>query len=160
MVKNAKDFAFGMVCMMLGLAFASGAREYTIGTADSMEAGFFPFYVAYFLGLLGLGIAASAFRGELQHQTGWWRIRMRPAVFILGANILFGILLVGIPTWGIPSMGLVLAVFVTVLVAALASKEFVLREVLVLAALMAVLCAVVFVLLLKMNLPLFPAFFY
>lgn len=160
MVKNAKDFAFGMVCMMLGVAFALGAHDYRIGTAANMESGYFPFHVACLLGLVGLGIATSALRGEQQEQAGWWRIRLRPAVFILGANIMFGILLVGLPSWGLPSMGLLPAVFVTVVVAALAGPEFVLREALILAVLMALLCAVVFVLLLKLNMSLFPAFLY
>ena len=55
---------------------------------------------------------------------------------------------------------LLVAVFVTVIVAAMAGQQFVWREVLILALIMTVSCYVLFVQALKLNLPAFPAFFY
>ena len=159
MIKNHQDFAFGLLSMLIGIAFAIGARDYTIGSAARMGAGYFPFYVACLLGLLGFGIIVKSLKGkEGEGRIG--RIPLRPVLFILGANLLFGILLVGLPDIGLPSMGLLTAVFVTVIVAAMAGQQFVWREVLILATIMTVACYALFVQALKLNLPALPAFFY
>lgn len=159
MIKNHQDFAFGLLSMLIGIAFAIGARDYTIGSAARMGAGYFPFYVACLLGLLGFGIIVKSLKGkEGEGRIG--RIPLRPVLFILGANLLFGILLVGVPDIGLPSMGLLTAVFVTVIVAAMAGQQFVWREVLILATIMTVACYALFVQALKLNLPALPAFFY
>ena len=57
----------------------------------------------------------------------------RPIVFVLGANIVFGILLAGLPKFGIPAMGLIMAIYALVIIASLAGDRFVLRDVLILA---------------------------
>lgn len=159
MIKNHQDFAFGLLAMLIGIVFAIGARDYTIGTAARMGAGYFPFYVACLLGLLGLGIAVKSLKGkEGEGRIG--KIPFRPVLFILGANLLFGILLVGLPSIGLPSLGLLAAVFVTVIVAAMAGHQFVWREILILALIMTASCYVLFVQMLKLNLPVLPAFFY
>ena len=42
----------------------------------------------------------------------------RPIVYILGANLVFGILLGGLPSIGLPPMGLILAIYALVTIAA------------------------------------------
>ena len=159
MIKNHQDFAFGLLAMLIGISFAVGAQDYRIGSAAHMGAGYFPFYVACLLGLLGLGITVRSLRRK-EEEGRIGKIPFRPVLFILGANLLFGILLVGLPSIGLPSLGLLVAVFVTVVVAAMAGQQFVWREVLILALIMTVSCYVLFVQALKLNLPALPAFFY
>lgn len=158
MIRNHQDFVFGVLSMMIGIAFAVGARDYSIGTAARMGAGYFPFYVACLLCLLGLAISVKSFgRDAAGARIG--KLHLRAIVFILGANLLFGILLAGLPAIGLPSMGLLVAVFVTVVVAAMAGRQFVWREVAWLALIMTASCHVLFVRMLKLNLPVFPVFF-
>ena len=60
-------------------------------------------------------------------------IAWRPLVCILGANLLFGALLGGLPSIGVPSFGLVVAIFALTGVALLAdAASFNLRRMLVL----------------------------
>lgn len=158
MIKHHQNFAFGLVSMTLGTAFALGAKSYSIGTAARMGAGYFPFYVACLLIALGLWITVTSLGRERVPEGRIGRLNLRPVFFILGANLLFGILLVGMPDIGLPSMGLLVAVFATVVIAAMAGQNFILREVLVLAAILTVSCYVLFVLMLKLNLPVLPAF--
>jgi hypothetical protein len=158
MIKHRQNFAFGLLATLLGIAFALGALDYSVGTAARMGAGYFPFYVACALIALGLWITLTALGRERDAQGDLGALNLRPVVFILGANLLFGILLVGLPSIGLPSLGLLVAVFTTVVVAALAGREFVWREALALAAILTVACYVLFVLLLKLNLSVLPSF--
>lgn len=158
MVKHHQNFAFGVLCMLLGAAFAFGARSYSIGTSVRMGAGFFPFYVSCFLCLLGAWITFSSVGREHLPEGDIGKFPFRPVIFILGSNLAFGTLLVGIPGTNLPSMGLLVSVFVTVIVAAMAGRDFVWREALFLASILTVACYVLFVLMLKLNLPVLPAF--
>lgn len=160
MIKHQQNFIFGLVAMTLGTVFALGASAYTVGTAARMGSGYFPFYVACALIALGLWITITSIGRNRNAEGDIGKLNLRPVIFILGANLLFGILLVGLPDIGLPSMGLLVAVFVTVVVAGMAGQEFVLREALILATILTITCYVLFIVLLKLNLSVLPSFFY
>lgn len=160
MIKHHQNFIFGLVAMTLGTAFALGASTYSVGTAARMGSGYFPFYVACALVVLGLWITVTSVGLKRDPEGDIGKLNLRPVIFILGANLLFGILLVGLPDIGLPSMGLLIAVFVTVVVAGMAGQEFILREALILASILTATCYVLFVVLLKLNLSVLPSFFY
>jgi hypothetical protein len=71
---------------------------------------------------------------------------------------LFGILLGGLPSIGVPAMGLIVAIFGTTLVVSLAGDTFKLKEVLILAAVLSAGSYGAFVLLLKLQFPVWPTF--
>jgi hypothetical protein len=86
-------------------------------------------------------------------------IAWRPLVCILGANLLFGALLGGLPSIGFPSFGLVVAIFALTGVALLAdATSFNLRRMLVLSSILAGGSYLVFISLLNLQLPVWPAF--
>jgi hypothetical protein len=85
-------------------------------------------------------------------------IAWRPLGFIIGANVLFGVLLAGLPRFGIPGFGLIVAIYGLTFVAALASDEFRAREVAVLATVLAILSYAAFVWLLQLQFPVWPSF--
>jgi hypothetical protein len=86
-------------------------------------------------------------------------IAWRPLVCILGANLLFGALLGGMPSIGLPSFGLVVAIFALTGVALLAdAASFNLRRMLVLSSILAGGSYLVFIYLLNLQLPVWPAF--
>jgi len=58
--------------------------------------------------------------------------------FIVAANLAFGVLLGGLPSIGVPSMGMVVAIYALTLIAALAGSTFKLKEVVILATILAV----------------------
>ena len=82
----------------------------------------------------------------------------RPLVFIIGANVLFGICLGGIPKIGFPSLGLIVGIYVLTFVASLAGDEHNNKEVAVLATVLAVMSYLAFIVLLKLQFPVWPAF--
>ncbi len=69
----------------------------------------------------------------------------KQVVFILGANLAFGILLGGLPSIGVPAMGMIIAIYALVIIASLAGHEFKLPSVLVLATVLAVGSYVAFI---------------
>ena len=79
-------------------------------------------------------------------------------VFIIGANVVFGVLLAGLPRYGIPAMGLIVAIYALTFIAALAGEEFRVKEVAVLATILAVGSYFAFVYLLNLQFQVWPAF--
>ena len=78
--------------------------------------------------------------------------------FIIAANLLFGILLGGLPSLGIPAMGLIAAIFGVTLVASLAGDTFNLKEVLILSVVLSIGSYLAFIVLLKLQFPVWPTF--
>ena len=157
-IKSQKDFFSGVVFMAVGGAFAWGATNYTVGTGARMGPGYFPLMLGILLALLGAVITFKAMVVETEdgEKVGKWI--WRPVGYIVAANIAFGILLGGLPTIGIPAMGMVIAIIALTLISAKAGTEFILKEILILAAILVAGSYVTFILLLKLQIPVWPAF--
>ena len=157
-IKNQKDFFAGLMFVGIGLAFALGAAFYEVGGASRMGPGYFPLLLGVLLTLLGIGITCQGLvlKTEDGARIGSWA--WRPLVYILGANFLFGILLTGLPALKLPGMGMILGIIVLTIIASLASRQFKIREVLILATVLAVGSYLVFIVLLKLQIPAWPFF--
>lgn len=157
-IKNQKDFFGGLLFIAIGLAFAWGASAYEIGRAAHMGPGYFPLAVGVLLAALGAVIVFKSLVIETADGEPVGRWPWRPLFFITLANALFGLLLGGAPWLGLPPMGLMVAVFTLVCVAAMASPESRPLETLALAALLALGCWAAFVKGLKLPWQVWPAF--
>jgi hypothetical protein len=157
-IKSQKDFYSGLMFAAVGVAFAWGATTYNIGEGARMGPGYFPLVLGVVLALLGLGIIFESMVVETEdgEKIGSWA--WKPLFYIIGANIAFGILLGGLPKFGIPAMGLILAIYALVLIASKAGDEFNLKSVLTLATILAVGSYLAFVVLLKLQFPVWPSF--
>ena len=132
---------------------------YEIGSASQMGPGYFPLVLGLVLVLLGGFIMFFSLVVETPDGGVIGDIAWRPLVCILGANLLFGALLGGMPSIGLPSFGLVVAIFGLTAVALLAdAASFNLRRVLVLSGILAGGSYVVFIYLLNLQLPVWPVF--
>ena len=76
-----------------------------------MGPGYFPFMLGLILVLLGVLVTFNAFKSGPPGGDKIGALAWRPLVFILGANLLFGALLVGIPAFGKITTSLVNDVF-------------------------------------------------
>jgi len=157
-IKSEKDFYSGLMFTIVGGAFAIGATTYNIGTGARMGPGYFPLLLGIILAALGMmimfkGVTVKTETGDKLGGMAW-----RPLLYIIGANVLFGILLGGLPKLGIPAMGLVAAIYGLTIMASLAGDKFKLKEVLILATILAVVSYGAFVKLLNLQFQVWPAF--
>ena len=157
-IKSQKDFFAGLMFTTVGAAFALGATSYTVGEGARMGPGYFPLMLGIVLAALGAFVMFESLVVETAdgEKVGPWA--WRPLGYILGANLAFGVLLGGIPKIGIPSFGLILAIYALVLISSKAGDEFRLRDVLILATILAVGSYLAFILLLKLQIPVWPSF--
>ena len=157
-IKSQKDFFSGLMFTIVGAAFAYGATSYNVGTGARMGPGYFPLLLGVILALLGATILFKSLVVETPdgEPVGAWA--WKPLVFIIAGNLLFGILLGGLPSIGLPAMGLIAAIFGTTIVVSLAGDEFNFKETVVLSAILSVMSYAAFILLLKLQFPVWPTF--
>lgn len=158
LIKSQKDFFAGLMFMIVGIGFAWGATSYKVGDGARMGPGYFPLLLGVLLAILGAVITFKALVVETPggDKIGKWA--WKPLFFILGANLLFGVLLGGLPSIKLPAMGLIVGIFALTFVAALAGEEFKLKEVIVLAVVLAIVSYLAFVLAIKLQFQVWPAF--
>ena len=151
-----KDVYAGGLLTLVGSAFAWGATSYTVGTSARMGPGYFPMVLGVLLAVLGVLILLRGLRKSPGQRLAVGPWAWKPLFFIVVANLLFGVLLGGLPSLNWPAMGFIVAIFGLVLVAGLAGERFNLRESLLLATALAVGSYLAFVLLLQLQLPVWP----
>jgi predicted outer membrane lipoprotein len=157
-IKSQKDFVAGLMFTAVGIAFAWGATNYTVGNGARMGPGYFPLMLGILLAALGAIITFTALVVETEDGDRIGRLAWKPLGFIIGSNILFGILLAGLPKLGVPAFGLIVAIYGLTFVAALAGDEFKAKEVAILATVLAIGSYLAFVVLLKLQFPVWPSF--
>lgn len=157
-IKSERDFVSGLMFIIIGVAFAWGATNYNIGQAARMGPGYFPLMLGVVLAILGSIVLFQSLVVETEDGQKIGKIAWRPLVFIVGANVIFGILLGGVPALGIPAMGLIVATYGVVLVASQAGNQFRIKEVLILATILAALSYLAFIKVLKLQFPVWPSF--
>lgn len=157
-IASQKDFVSGLMFMTVGGSFAWGAVDYEIGEAARMGPGYFPFVLGLILVGLGALVTVNALRSGPPGGDKIGAIAWRPLVFILGANLLFGALLVGLPSIGLPHFGLIVAIYGLVILAGYARQGCRLRDSLILATLLAIGSYLAFVKLLNLQFPVLPWF--
>ena len=157
-IKSQKDFFSGLLYTVVGAAFAYGAISYNIGTAARMGPGYFPLLLGVMLAIIGAIVLLKSLVVETPtgDEVGAWA--WKPLVFIIAGNLLFGILLGGLPSIKLPAMGLIAAIYGTTLIVSFAGDKFKLQEVLILATVLSVMSYLAFILLLKLQFPVWPTF--
>ena len=157
-IKSQKDFFSGVAFVVIGVAFAWGATNYNIGNGARMGPGYFPLLLGVVLALIGLGVMFKAMvvQTETGDPIGKWA--WKPLVFIIGANLAFGLLLGGLPRFGVPAMGLIAGIYGLTILAGLAGERFSLKESLILATVLAVGSYLAFVVALKLQFVVWPTF--
>ena len=157
-IKSQKDFFSGLMFVVVGVAFAWGATSYKVGDGARMGPGYFPLMLGVLLAILGGIVTFKSLVIETENGDKIGSFAWRPLVFIILANLAFGVLLGGLPSIKLPAMGLIAAIFALVYLSRLADGKFFARETTILAVVLAVGSYATFILLLKLQLPLWPTF--
>lgn len=157
-IKSQKDFYSGLMFMSVGVAFAWGATGYSIGTGARMGPGYFPMLLGILMALVGLAITVKALLAGAPDGDKIGKWAWRPLGYILAANLVFGILLAGLPSINFPAFGLIIAIYALTLLASMAQPGWQLKTSLILATVLAIGSYLIFVLALKLPFTVWPAF--
>lgn len=159
-IGHPKDFASGVMFIAIGAMFAVVAKGITIGdwvllqgyamgTPARMGPAFFPFWLGMLQAAFGVAIVIVSLRTQGGEDARFPRFHWRPILYVLGAIVMFGIIL--------RPLGMLLSGFLLVILASYGNPEkFYLKSTLVLALALVVFCALVFVWGLSLPIPLCP----
>jgi hypothetical protein len=144
----SKDFLAGSLYMAFGLLGLWLGRTLESGSADAMGAGYFPRLVCSLLLIIGASLAAtSLMRGGEGVEPGHWR----PFTLVTLSSLAFALLL--------HPLGLVLTLVLTIALACLAEGPVRPIPFLVLSSILIAANVGIFVLALRIPIPLWPAAF-
>jgi hypothetical protein len=168
-IKSERDFWSGIMFVAVGVFFAIGATNYSMGPpcpandpcAASLwarmsqlsahpGAGYFPLGLSVLLALLGAIVLFKSLTIESVGGDPIGGFAWRPLAIVVGAIVLFGLML--------EPFGLALTVPVLIFISSFAGDEFHWKGVLVNAIVLTFFSWLVFVAGLKLTIPLWPAF--
>ena len=157
-IKSQKDFFSGLMFMGVGVAFAWGATTYNVGQGARMGPGYFPLMLGILMSVLGVAITFKALVVETVggEKIGKWA--WKPLIFIILANLTFGVLLGGLPSLKVPAMGMIVAIYALTFIASMAEPGWKVKNTLILATVLAAGSYLAFVMVLKLQFPVWPAF--
>lgn len=147
-VKNFKNFWAGLMFIVVGGVFAVGALEYSFGSSANPGPGYLPFGLGIILTLLGVQTFVTSLTSKVEGggEIGAWPIR--PGAWIIGAVVLFGLML--------PKFGLAISLPVLIGIASFASREYRWYEVLLSAVVLTISSWAIFIKGLGLLIPLWP----
>ena len=157
-IKSQKDFFSGLMFMGVGAAFAWGATTYNVGEGARMGPGYFPLMLGVLMAILGIAVTFKSLVVETVggDKIGKWA--WKPLVYIIAANLIFGVLLGGLPSIKLPAMGMIAAIYALTFVASMAETGWKVKNTFVLATVLAAGSYVAFVLVLKLQFAVWPTF--
>ncbi|MEM5276757.1 tripartite tricarboxylate transporter TctB family protein [Cupriavidus taiwanensis] len=148
-IRSQKDFASGLMFILVGFGFSWVARGYSMGTAAKMGPGYFPFWLGIVLALLGALVLWGSLSSKSEEDSlARWDIKT--LLWILGSVVLFGLLL--------KPLGMVLSVLVLVLVSSMASHEFSWKGAILNSIILVLISLGAFVYGINLQMPVWPAF--
>ncbi len=142
-IKSQEDFWAGLMFIGFGILAIIIARDYPMGSAMRMGPGYFPTWIGVILIILGSIIAAMGFKfeGEKVGNFAW-----RPMILLSIAFAAFG--------WAIDNIGFILAMVILIVLSALAGKEFRIKGVIAMVAVLVVGAWALFIYALELPFPL------
>ena len=144
-IRHPRDFWSGVLFIAIGVFAVAYGSRYTLGTAARMGPGYFPRILGILLVVLGAVLALRGAKIDGEKLVAW---KLRPTSVVLGSVVLFGLI--------VQPVGLALSTVILIVLASAASHEFRPREALVSGVLLASLAVSVFVVGLKLQLPIWP----
>lgn len=168
-IKNERDFWSGVMFIVVGVGFAIGAADYSLGPvcqpadpcatslwARFMQlsakpgAGFFPLGLGLLQAVLGAVVLFKALTIETEGGDPIGAVGWRPLLLIVSSVVIFG--------FALPKLGMVIALPVLIIIASAAGDEFSWKGVIVSCIVLTVGSWLIFIKGLNLIIPLWPSF--
>ena len=146
-IRAPKDFWSGIMFIAFAAVALIASQSYSLGRAGRMGPGYFPLLLGCALVLIGLILVTRSFftAGERIEP-----MQLLPLGIIAAGIVVFGLLL--------QPLGLVLALLAVIVITAFASRESRPLEIAALAVVLTAFSVGIFVVALRLPLPIWPAF--
>jgi hypothetical protein len=148
-IRSQKDFAAGIMFVIIGVAFAFVATTYNMGTPAKMGPGYFPFWLGIVLAMIGAIVTMSSMskKGQSDKLAKWDLVSV---LWVTGSVVLFGLI--------IKPMGLVVSLVMLIFISAMASHEFHWKGTVLNAVILNVIAYVAFIWGLQLQFQVWPSF--
>ena len=149
-IKSQRDFWSGLMFIVVGISFAVGATNYSMGSSARPGPGYFPLILSAFMALLGAVVLFKALTIETDDGDPIGAYAWRPLIVIVAAIAFFGLAL--------PRLGMLVTVPILIVITSLAGDEFHWKGVLANAVILTIGAWAIFIAGLKLTIPLYPWF--
>jgi Tripartite tricarboxylate transporter TctB family len=157
-IKSQRDFFAGLMFIIMGAAFAIGAYSYSMGEGARMGPGYFPRLLGILLAILGSVVLFKSLTVATADGEKFGSVAWKPLLAIICANLLFGVCIGGLPIIKFPALGMIVGIYVLTFVSSVAADQYKPVEVFGLATVLAVISYLAFIVLLKLQFPVWPSF--
>lgn len=149
-IKSQRDFWSGLMFVVVGVVFAIGARNYSLGTSARPGPGYFPLILSVIMVILGAIVLFKSLTIETEGGDPIGAIAWRPLLVIVASITVFGMAL--------PRLGMIITVPILIIMTSFAGDEFRWKGVLAAAVVLTLGSWFIFVWGLKLTIPLWPNF--
>jgi hypothetical protein len=149
-IKSQRDFFSGLMFIVVGVVFAVGATTYSMGTSAKPGAGYFPLILSVLMAILGAIVLFKSLTIETEGGDPIGSIAWRPLIVIVVAIAVFGL--------SITRLGMIVTIPILILITSLAGDEFGWVGVIVNAVVLTVASWLIFIVGLKLTIPMWPSF--
>jgi Tripartite tricarboxylate transporter TctB family len=149
-IKSQRDFWSGVMFVVVGVVFAVGATNYSMGTSARPGAGYFPMILSVAMALLGAVVLFKALTIETEGGDPIGSIAWRPLLVIVASIAVFG--------FALPVLGMFITIPLLVIMVSFAGDEFGWVGVLLNCAVLTLGSWIIFIWGLHLTIPLKPVF--
>lgn len=149
-IKSQRDFWSGLMFVVIGVVFAVGATNYSMGSSARPGAGYFPLILSVIMAILGAIVLFKSLTIETEGGDPVGAIAWRPLLVIVAAITVFAI--------SLPRLGIFVTIPLLIVMVSLAGGEFGWKGVLASCVVLTAGSWFIFVWGLNLTLPLKPVF--
>jgi len=149
-IKSQRDFFSGLMFIVVGVVFAVGATNYSMGTSAKPGAGYFPRILSVLMAILGAVVLFKSLTIETEGGDPIGHIAWRPLIVIVVAIAVFGL--------SITRLGMIATIPILIVITSLAGDEFGWVGVIANAVVLTVASWLIFIVGLKLTIPMWPSF--
>jgi hypothetical protein len=149
-IKSQRDFVSGLMFVIVGVVFAAGATNYSMGSSAKPGAGYFPLILSVLMAILGAIVLFKSLTIETEGGDPIGHIAWRPLLVIVVSIVVFGAAL--------PRLGMFLTIPLLIVMVSFAGDEFSWKGVIGNSIVLTAGSWVIFIWGLNLTIPLKPAF--
>ena len=149
-IKSQRDFFSGLMFLVVGVVFAVGATNYSMGSSARPGAGYFPLILSVIMAILGAVVLFKSLTIETEGGDPVGAFAWRPLIVICVAIAVFGLAL--------PRLGMFATIPLLIIMVSFAGDEFSWKGVIASSIVLTAGSWVIFIWGLNLTIPLKPAF--